>query len=219
MRLPPPRPADSLPPGPDDPVLQLFNLAPGELPAEEGLRSSVYEAIDALKKALDVIRLREASGDADKQWQDWVRTHWAGAPFTTNQLQAALSLTKTDTFYPFGKPAYQNFQQTHPPGTPSQFDPATYISGDSVSALIRRAWAIQSSLANLRQDTRVAQQDLVAQLRGALSAVGLVVAVIDLSALFLIPAAGSYVGAGNPAEAVKAGFQVPIDPNASFAAG
>jgi len=214
----PSQPADSRSPG--GPLRRLAgDPQPGHLPDEEPSRAGVYDAIDQLKQAVETIHLRGASSAVDKQWQNWVRTHWAGAPFTTTQLQAALSLVKTETAYPFGKPAYENFKKTNPPGTPSVFDPVKSISRESLPDLVRRAWAIQSALANVRQGTRVAQQERVTQLQGAISAVGLVVAIVDRSVLSDLPSAGSYVGLGNPADAINEGFNVPVRSNVPLLPG
>ena len=66
----------------------------------------------------------------------------------------------------------------------------------SASNLLRRAFATQKDL------DRTASQD--ATLEGALSAVGLVLAIVDLKASYCIPYAGRYVGGGNPATSLQA---------------
>lgn len=172
-------------------------MSSNHLPDEEGALGSVDHLLDQLKKLGDDIHFGRAAHNADDVWKSWVQAHWVGAPFTVTQLRAALSLAKTATFYPFGKGAADAFARTNPRGTPNPFE-EKFLSGDTAATLIRRARTIDAELLGATTPSRIAT------LEGALSATGLALAIVDYQALYTIPYAGTYIGAGNPADSIEA---------------
>jgi hypothetical protein len=133
-----------------------------------------------------------------------VEANWLGAPFTPSQLSEAFAVTETEIAYLAGKPLADAFGRANPPGAYNAFEHLAFTPESTVN-LLRRAFAIQNDL------DRTASQD--PRLEGALSAVGLVLAIVDPYASNVIPYAGRYLGSGNnPAAALQAALQDVINP-------
>jgi hypothetical protein len=186
--------------GPPSPSKRTLAAVPG--PGEEGPHETEpFPAwLKGLKDALDKTHYGEAPGNVSKAFQAWVKTHWLGAPYTPTQLHEAFSLARTEVYYPRGQSFAEAFARTSPPGTPNPFAVVVYSPYDA-SSLLRRAFAIQKDL------DRTTSQVAAAHLEGALSAVGLVLAIVDSGALYKIPDAGRYVGVGPPATSLQATLQ------------
>jgi hypothetical protein len=190
----------NLPTDPSQPT--LF----GVLPPEEGPTDAPFpEWIKGLKEALEGTHYGEAPDNVSSAFQAWVEKDWLGAPFTPAQLREAFSLAETENAYPFGaKSVAQGFARTSPPGTYNPFEEVAFSSSDAKN-LLRRAFAIQKDLDN------TTSQVAAAPLEGALSAVGLVLAIVYPSGSYVIPYAGKYVGVGNPATSLQATLQDVLD--------
>ena len=157
------------------------------------------EWLKGFKDALAATHYGEAPDNVSKAFRNWVERNWLGSPFTPAQLGEAFSLAETETVSPFGMTsAAEGFKRANPPGTHNPFEFVAF-SPYAASNLLRRAFAIQKDL------DRTASQD--AHLEGALSAVGLVLAIVDRGAASHIPYAGRYVGVGDPATSLQASLE------------
>ena len=158
------------------------------------------EWLNGLKEALEATHYGEVPDNVSKAFQRWVERNWLGSPFTPAQLDEAFALAKTGTAYLVGKSVAEGFARANPPGTPNPFEYPVF-QPDSASSLLRRAFAIQKELSS------TTSQAAAARLEGALSAVGLVLAIVYPSALPSISYAGRYVGVGYPATSLEASLQ------------
>jgi hypothetical protein len=188
--------------GPSDLTFFSFPGSPND--DEESTLEPFPEWLKGLKASLEKVGYGAAPEDRlSKTFKAWVEKNWRGAAFTPGQLGAAFALVQTELKYTITKSVADDWVRANPPGT---FNPYVFVGvkDDVVANLLGRALAIQQNLRD-RPTSRVS----AAKLEGALSALGLVLAIVYPSALKYIPDAGAFVGKGSsPAASLEAALTI-----------